>query len=162
MMPLDTEDGAKALQLITSRYDMREWRKKIEKTLSLPHNGLEDEVQQKIFLHLKRGLQAYKSRRADTPSWIVGGYATKEIIDRAKHLPNEIDPAMTTEQVAFLGVDPGAEVDLGWWEDMLVNWFAGSAEELEDLPPVVEEEAEDGAEVVASDSEPSEKEKKSS
>jgi len=48
-MPLDTEDGAKALQLITSRYDAREWRKKIEKTLSLPPKGMEDEVQRKIF-----------------------------------------------------------------------------------------------------------------
>lgn len=51
-MPLDTEDGAKALQLITSRYDAREWRKKIEKTLSLPPKGMEDDVQRKIFLAL--------------------------------------------------------------------------------------------------------------
>ena len=51
-MPLDTEDGAKALQLITSRYDEREWRKKIEKMLSLIPNGLDDEVQRKIFMHL--------------------------------------------------------------------------------------------------------------
>jgi len=137
-MPLDTEDGAKALQLITSRYDNREWRKKIEKTLSLPPSGMDDEVQRKIFVHLKLGLQAYKSRRADAPSWIVGGYGTKEVIDRAKHKPTEIDPAMTPEQVALLGEDPGEEVDQVWWEDMLVNWFAGSAEELEDLPPADE------------------------
>ena len=154
-MPLDTEDGVKALQLITSRYDAREWRKKIEKTLSLPQSGIEDEVQRKIFLHLKRALQAYKSRRADTPSWIVGGYATKEVIDRAKHRPDEIDPTFTKEQVAFLGVDPGADVDQGWWEDMLVNWFAGSAEELEDLPPSREEGQEDAAEAATSDSTPS-------
>ena len=31
-MPLDVEDGARALQLVTSRYDQREWRKKIEKS----------------------------------------------------------------------------------------------------------------------------------
>jgi hypothetical protein len=84
MMPLDTEDGAKALQLITSRYDAREWRKKIEKTLSLPPKGMEDEVQRKIFLHLKLELQAYKSRRADAPAWVVGGYGTKEVIEILK------------------------------------------------------------------------------
>lgn len=141
---LDTEDGTKALQLITSRYDAREWRKKIEKTLSLPHSGLEDEAHRKIFLHLKRGLQAYKSRRADAPSWIVGGYATKEVIDRAKIRPDEISPGMTAEQVDFLGVDPGAEVDLAWWEDMLVNWFAGSDQELPELEHP-DEEGEEGS-----------------
>ena len=83
-MPLEPEDGAKALQLITSRYNEREWRKKIEKTLSLNPSGFMDEDQRKIFLYLKIGLQAYKSRRADPPSWIVGGFATKEIIDRAR------------------------------------------------------------------------------
>ncbi len=160
-MPLDTEDGAKALQLITSRYDAREWRKKIEKTLSLPHSGLEDEVQRKIFLHLKRGLQAYKSRRADPPSWIVGGYATKEVIDRVKHRPDEIDPSITADHVSFLGTDPGAEVDQAWWEDMLVNWFAGSAEELEDLPASDEEGDNDSGEK-PSDLEPSEEEKTTS
>lgn len=159
-MPLDTEDGVKALQLITSRYDAREWRKKIEKTLSLPHVGLEDEAHRKIFIHLKRGLQAYKSRRADPPSWIVGGYGTKEVIDRAKLRPDEIDPSMTSEQVEFLGVDPGADVDQAWWEDMLVNWFAGSAEELEDLPPA-DEEGEEDSDKEPSDSEASDKAKKS-
>ncbi|MDT7041944.1 hypothetical protein [Candidatus Nitronereus thalassa] len=159
-MPLDTEDGAKALQLITSRYDAREWRKKIEKTLSLPQSGIEDDIQRKIFLHLKRALQAYKSRRADAPSWIVGGYATKEVIDRAKHRPDEIDPTFTTEQVAFLGVDPGADVDQVWWEDMLVKWFEGSEEELEELPPP-NEEGEDAAEAATADSAPSESAKKS-
>ena len=130
-MPLDTEDGAKALQLITSRYDEREWRKKIEKMLSLIPNGLDDEVQRKIFMHLKIALQAYKSSRADPPSWIVGGYATKEVIDRAKHNPKEIDPSMTPEHVAFLGVDPGEEVDLAWWEDMLVKWFEEPEEDAD-------------------------------
>ena len=130
-MPLDKEDGAMALQLITSRYDEREWRKKIEKTLSLMPNGLDDEVQRKIFMHLKIALQAYKSRRADPPSWIVGGYATKEVIDRAKHNPKEIDPLMTPEHVAFLGVDPGEEVDLAWWEDMLVKWFEEPEEDAD-------------------------------
>ena len=130
-MPLDLEDGAKALQLITSRYDEREWRKKIEKTLSLTPNGLDDEVQRKIFMHLKIALQAYKSRRADPPSWIVGGYATKEVIDRPRHRPTEIDPSMTPEQVAFLGVDPGDEVDLGWLEDMLVKWFEEPEEDAD-------------------------------
>ena len=130
-MPLDKEDGAMALQLITSRYDEREWRKKIEKTLSLTPNGLDDEVQRKIFMHLKIALQAYKSRRADPPSWIVGGYATKEVIDRAKHNPKEIDPSMTPEHVAFLGVDPGEEVDLAWWEDMLVKWFEEPEEDAD-------------------------------
>lgn len=160
-MPLDSEDGAKALQLITSRYDAREWRKKIEKTLSLPQNGLEDEVQRKIFMHLKIELQAYKSRRADTPSWVVGGYGTKEVIDRAKHKPTEIDPGMTADQVALLGEDPGEGVDQAWWEDMLVNWFAGSPEELEDLPPAEEAEENDSDEESSdSESESSEEEKK--
>ncbi|RMH05790.1 MAG: hypothetical protein D6704_08745 [Nitrospirae bacterium] len=122
-MPLDAEDGAKVLQLITSRYDQREWRKKIEKTLSLPPSGMGDEVQRKIFMYFKFGLQAYKSRRADPPSWIVGGYATKEVVDRARLKPSEIDPALTPEHVAFLGTDPGPDVDEIWWEEMLVKWF---------------------------------------
>ena len=131
-MPLEPEDGAKALQLITSRYNQREWRKKIEKTLSLNPSGFKDEDQRKIFLYLKIGLQAYKSRRADPPSWIVGGFATKEIIDRALFKPTAIDPEFTKEHVAFLGKDPGEEVDKVWWEDMLVNWFEEPEEEIED------------------------------
>jgi hypothetical protein len=131
-MPLETEDGAKALQLITSRYNQREWRKKIEKTLSLNPSGFKDEDQRKIFLYFKIGLQAYKSRRADLPSWIVGGFATKEIIDRALFKPTVIDPTFTKEHVAFLGKDPGEEVDKVWWEDMLVNWFEEPEEEVED------------------------------
>ena len=130
-MPLDVEDGVKALQLVTSRYDQREWRKKIEKILSLPPGGFEDAVQRKIFIYLKLKLQAYKSRRADPPSWIVGGYATREVIDRARFRPADIDPAMTEADVSFLGVDPGAEVDDVWWEEMLVKWFETPEEELE-------------------------------
>ncbi len=122
-MPLDVEHGAKALQLVTSRYDRREWRKKIEKTLSLPSSGLEDDAQRKIFMYLKWQLQAYKSRRADPPSWIIGGYATKEVIDRARLRPAEIAPNVTDADVSFLGVDPGADVDEVWWEAMLVMWF---------------------------------------
>ena len=131
-MPLDVEDGVKALQLVTSRYDQREWRKKIEKTLSLTPNGFEDAAQRKTFVYLKLQLQAYKSRRADTPSWIVGGYGTKEVIDRARFRPTDIDPDMTEADVSFLGVDPGTEVDEVWWEEMLVKWFETSEEELEE------------------------------
>ncbi len=131
-MPLEPEDGAKALQLITSRYNQREWRKKIEKTLSLPPSGFSDETQRKIFLYLKIGLQAYKSRRADPPSWIVGGFATKEVIDRAKFKPTVIDPQLTEKDVALLGEDPGEEVNDVWWQDMLVNWFEEPEEEGEE------------------------------
>src|SRR5680860_1312680 len=131
-MPLEKEDGAKVLQLITSRYNAREWRKKIEKTLSLPPSGLKDEDQRKAFLYLKVGLQMYKSRRADAPSWIVGGFATKEVIDRALFKPTVIDPNFTNDQVAGFGEDPGSEVNAAWWEDMLVNWFEEPEEEGED------------------------------
>ncbi|WP_342348969.1 hypothetical protein [uncultured Nitrospira sp.] len=131
-MPLEKEDGAKVLQLITSRYNDREWRKKIEKTLSLPPSGLKDEDQRKAFLYLKVGLQMYKSRRADPPSWIVGGFATKEVIDRALFKPTVIDPNFTKDQVAGFGEDPGSEVDAVWWDDMLVNWFEEPEEEGED------------------------------
>lgn len=131
-MPLEKEDGAKVLQLITSRYNAREWRKKIEKTLSLPPSGLKDEDQRKAFLYLKVGLQMYKSRRADAPSWIVGGFATKEVIDRALFKPTVIDPNFTKDQVAGFGEDPGSEVNEAWWDDMLVNWFEEPEEEDED------------------------------
>ena len=122
-MPLDAELGKKMLQLITSRYDDRHWRKKIEKTLSLPQSGVSDPVQQQIFMYLKLGLKAYKSRRADADSWIIGGYATKEVIDRAKFQPQLVDSSVTKEDVAFLGSDPGADVDEAWWDEMLVQWF---------------------------------------
>lgn len=122
-MALDDIDGAAALQIITSRYDQRDWRKKIEKTLSLPSNGLGNEIQRKIFMYLKVALQAYKSRRADPPSWIVGGYATKEVIDRIRYHPKDIDARLTEEQVVYLGVDPGLDIDQAWWEEMLVKWY---------------------------------------
>ncbi len=147
-MPLEPEDGAKALQLITSRYNQREWRKKIEKTLSLPPSGFNDDAQRKIFLYLKIGLQAYKSQRADPPSWIVGGFATKEIIDRALFKPTVIDPEFTKDQVALLGEDPGEEVDTVWWEDMLVNWFEEPEEEVEDeTDPETSEDSESASNV---------------
>lgn len=129
-MALDVHDGAKALQLITSRFNQREWRKKIEKTLSLPPSGMQDEVQRKIFLHLKLNLQAYKSRRADPPSWIVGGFATQEVIERIRFNPKVIDPSFTTKEVEFLGVEPGEDINAGWWEEMLVKWFEEPEEAL--------------------------------
>jgi hypothetical protein len=141
-MPLEPEDGAKALQLITSRYNQREWRKKIEKTLSLPPSGFNDETQRKIFMYFKIGLQAYKSRRADPPSWIVGGFGTKEVIDRALFKPTVIDPEFAHEHVALLGKDPGEEVDSVWWDEMLVNWFEDPEEEGEDDED--DESSEDG------------------
>jgi len=128
-MPLDAELGKKMLQLITSRYDDRHWRKKIEKTLGLPQSGVGDPTQQQIFMYLKIGLKAYKSRRADPDSWIVGGYATKEVIERAKHQPKEVGAEITKDDVAFLGSDPGTDVDEGWWDEMLVQWFDVPEEE---------------------------------
>jgi hypothetical protein len=122
-MALDIERSKQMLQLITSRYDQREWRKKIEKTLSLPQSGVEGDVQRAIFVYLKHGLKAYKSRRADPDSWIVGGYATKEVIDRAKFNPSLVGPSVTKDDVGILGTDPGSEVDLAWWDEMLVGWF---------------------------------------
>jgi hypothetical protein len=122
-MALDAEQGKRMLQLLTSRYDDRHWRKKIQKTLSLPATGVADEAQRAIFLYLKHGLKAYKSRRADPDSWIVGGFATREVIERAKFNPSVVAPSLTKDDVAILGVDPGPEVDEAWWEDMLVAWF---------------------------------------
>ncbi|HET9961275.1 MAG TPA: hypothetical protein VFQ34_02960 [Nitrospiraceae bacterium] len=143
-MPLDAELGKKMLELITSRYDDRHWRKKIEKTLSLPHSGISDERQRQIFMYLKLGLKAYKSRRADPDSWILGGYATKEVIDRAKFQPHLVGQDITKDDVAFLGTDPGADVDETWWDEMLVAWF----EEPEEEKPAEGE----GGEGAASDS----------
>jgi hypothetical protein len=134
-MPLDAELGKKMLQLITSRYDDRHWRKKIEKTLSLPQSGVGDPTQQQIFMYLKVGLKAYKSRRADPDSWIIGGYATKEVIDRAKFQPKEVGPGIVEEDVAFLGADPGSNVDEAWWDEMLVQWFDVPEEEGEVVAP---------------------------
>jgi hypothetical protein len=129
------------LQLITSRYDQREWRKKIEKTLSLPVTGIGDEVQRALFLYLKHGLKAYKSRRADPDSWIVGGYATKEVIERAKYNPTAVGPSITKEDVSILGIDPGSDVDTVWWEDMLVTWFEEPEEPQEERKEEATEEA---------------------
>ncbi|MBX3301991.1 MAG: hypothetical protein KF693_07240 [Nitrospira sp.] len=128
-MPLDAELGKKMLQLITSRYDDRHWRKQIEKTLSLPQSGVSDPIQQQIFMYLKLGLKAYKSRRADPDSWIIGGYATKEVINRAKFQPQLVGASVTKEEVAFLGTDPGEDVTEAWWEEMLVQWFDVPEEE---------------------------------
>ena len=128
-MPLNAELGKKMLQLITSRYDDRHWRKKIEKTLSLPQSGVGDPAQQRIFMYLKIGLKAYKSRRADPDSWIVGGYATKEIVERAKFQPQLVGPMITKDDVAFFGSDPGKEIDEAWWDEMLVSWFDAPEEE---------------------------------
>jgi len=122
-MALDAEQGKRMLQLLTSRYDDRHWRKKIEKTLSLPVTGVGDEAQREVFLYLKHGLKAYKSRRADPDSWIVGGFATREVIERAKFNPATVGVAITKDDVAILGVDPGSEVDETWWDEMLVAWF---------------------------------------
>ena len=122
-MALDSELGAKMLQLVTSRYDDRRWRKQIEKILSLPQSGVGDERQRQIFMYLKMSLKAYKSRRADPDSWIVGGFATKEAIERAKFQPSVAGAGVTKDDVAILGTDPGSDVDQAWWEDMLVAWF---------------------------------------
>ncbi len=136
-MALDAELGQSMLQLITSRYDDRHWRKKIEKTLSLPQSGVGDERQQQIFLYLKLNLKAYKSRRADPDSWILGGYATKEVIDRAKFQPHLVGQGITAQQVEFLGTDPGPDVNEAWWEEMLVQWF-GAPEDEESLDQTAE------------------------
>lgn len=132
-MALDREDGRRTLQLITSRYDDKQWRKKIEKTLSLPPQGFGDDRQRQIFVYLKMGLKAYKSRRADPDSWIVGGYATKEVIDQARFKPSVVGSAVTEDDVSSLGIDPGEEVDEAWWDEMLVKWF--EEPEAEDTAP---------------------------
>ena len=139
-MSLDAELGKNMLQLITSRYEDRHWRKKIEKTLSLPQSGVEDERQQQIFMYLKLNLKAYKSRRADPDSWILGGYATKEVIDRAKFQPHVVGEGISADDVACLGVDPGPEIDEAWWEEMLVAWF-GAPEEEESSEEATADEA---------------------
>ena len=138
-MPLDAEQGKTMLQLITSRYEDRHWRKKIEKTLSLPQSGVGDERQQQVFMYLKLSLKAYKSRRADPDSWILGGYATKEVIDRAKFQPHLVGEGVSAEDVAFLGVDPGSDIDEAWWEEMLVAWFG--APEEEEAPEAMTDES---------------------
>jgi hypothetical protein len=92
-------------------------------------------------MYLKLNLKAYKSRRADPDTWIIGGYATKEVIDRAKFQPHLVGPSITKEDVAFLGTDPGEEVTDAWWEEMLVQWFESPEEEkpVEDETPDAQE-----------------------
>jgi len=150
-MPLDAELGKRMLQLVTSRYDDRRWRKKIEKTLSLAQSGVADPIQQQIFMYLKVGLKAYKSRRADPDSWIVGGYATKEVIDRAKFQPHLVGPLIKKDDVAFLGTDPGDEVTEAWWDEMLVQWFDVPEEEkpVEGEKPASESASADPEEKIA-------------
>ena len=143
-MPLDAILGKQMLQLITSRYDDRHWRKRIEKTLSLPQSGVTDPIQQQIFMYLKHDLKAYKSRRADPDSWIIGGYATKEVINRAKFQPQLVGASIKKEDVAFLGTDPGEDVTESWWDEMLVQWFdvpeeEKPAEDNEDSQPTSSE-----------------------
>src|SRR4026209_1016019 len=128
-MPLDTEFGKKMLQLVTSRYDDRHWRKKIETTLSLPQSGVGCPIQRQTWRNLRVGWKACKPRRAEPDSWIIGGFATKEVIERAKHQPRQVGADLTKDDVAFLGTDPGTDIDEAWWDEMLVQWFDVPEEE---------------------------------
>ena len=65
------------------------------------------------------------------------------MIDRALYSPAVVDPSLTKEQIAWLGVDPGPEVNDVWWEDMLVKWFE-EPEDIEALEAV--SETDEGAE----------------
>jgi hypothetical protein len=143
-MALDSDLGVKMLQLITSRYDDRRWRKQIEKILSLPQSGVGDERQRQIFMYFKMSLKAYKSRRADPDSWIVGGYATKEAIERAKFQPSVVGAGVTEDDVAILGTDPGSDVDQSWWDDMLVAWFEEPEPEQSPVSDIAEGAAAEG------------------
>ena len=127
-MPLDVEIGKKMLQLVTSRYDDRHWRKRIEKTLSLPQSGVSDPVQQQIIMYLKVGLKM-NLRLRELRLLVIGGFATKEVIERAKHQPTQVGSDLTKDDVAFLGTDPGSDVDEAWWDEMLVQWFDVPEEE---------------------------------
>ena len=80
-------------------------------------------------MYLKHGLKAYKSRRADPDSWIIGGYVTKEVINRVKFQPQLVGLSIMKDDVAFLGTDPGDDVTQAWWEEMLVQWFDVPEEE---------------------------------
>lgn len=122
-MPLNAEQGRQVLQLVTSRYNDWKWRAKIEKVLSLPSSGFTEALQRDIFTYLKTSLRAYKSRRADPDTWIVGGFVTQEAIARAKFKPELVAPSCTAEALQFLGADPGPEVDEAWWEEMLMLWY---------------------------------------
>jgi hypothetical protein len=48
-------------------------------------------------------------------------------------------PRLDPDDVAFLGVDPGPDIDEAWWEEMLVAWFG--APEEEEAPESAEEDA---------------------
>jgi len=149
-MALNAEEGRRALELITSRFDDWRWRKKIEKMLSLPPSGFSDDKQRAIFLYLKTNLKAYKSRRADPDTWMVGGFVTREVIERARFNPKLVGVGITKEDVDFLGTDPGAEVDQAWWDDMLVGWF----EEPEAEAPSTDEVEGPALREVRTDSQP--------
>jgi len=51
------------------------------------------------------------------------------VIERAKHQPRQVGADLTKDDVAFLGTDPGTEVDEAWWDEMLVQWFDMPEEE---------------------------------
>ncbi|MDH4187582.1 MAG: hypothetical protein OEV08_11335, partial [Nitrospira sp.] len=76
---------------------------------------------------------------------IIGGYATKEIIDRARFQPQLVGSTVKKEDVAFLGTDPGQDVTEVWWDEMLVQWF--------DVPEEEKPAEEEGGK--AADSDPS-------
>ena len=54
-MALDADLGKKMLQLLTSWYNDRQWRKKIENTRGLPAIAVPDESHRQVFLYLKQG-----------------------------------------------------------------------------------------------------------
>ena len=136
-MPLELEQGKQVLQLLTSRHNDWRWRKKIEKTLGLPPSGFKDEKQRAIFVYLKERLKAYKSRRADPETYIVGGLVTQEVIERARFRPTEVGADLEADDVSYLGKDPGPDIDETWWEEMLVLWYQ-EKEELEAFDAEVE------------------------
>ncbi len=74
------------------------------------------------------------------------GYATKEVINRAKFQPQLVGSSIKKEDVAFLGTDPGADVTEAWWEEMLVQWF--------DVPEEEKPAEEEGGKAADSDSTP--------
>jgi hypothetical protein len=69
----------------------------------------------------------------------------RKVIDRAKFQPQLVGSDVTKDDVAFLGIDPGKEIDETWWDEMLVQWFDVPEEEK----PAEEENGE------AADSDPS-------
>jgi|CXWL01.1.fsa_nt_gi hypothetical protein len=71
------------------------------------------------------------------------GYATKEVINRAKFQPQLVGADIKQEDVVFLRSDPGADVTEAWWEEMLVQWF--------DVPEEEKPAKEEGGEAADSD-----------